>query len=306
MTGWGEVAAPGAATSPARNVPPGGWRIWKDMAKRILISAALALLGAGAAAGQPAPFNTYLLPAISTIGVGDTAYVRFEVDETAREFNGYEIDIQYDPDIVEFLPPVIEGQLMIEACPTPRWKVLTQTDSTLTFSHVIMCAGVALNGPGVLSIYRFRGLAEGASPITLISDPDDCFYYAGTTINPNHPTFPRQVIFHNAEIHVGPQSGIDSGAAPPLEFRLEQNVPNPFSFATAIGFELAAAGPVALEVFDVAGRRVWADAAQLPPGAHRLTWRGTTPDAAPLPSGIYFYRLTTAQGVASRKLTISR
>lgn len=277
----------------------------KAFMKRLLLSAALVLLGAASAAGQPAPFNAYLLPATSTIDVGDTAFVNFEVDATAQEFNGYEVVIQYDPTIVDFLPPVIEGPLMLGACGN-TFKVLSQTDSTLTYAHVILCAGVALNGPGVLSTYRFRGLANGVSPLTIISSPDFTFAYAGIYINPNHPTFPRQVIFHNAEIRVGTQSGVESGTAPPLEFRLEQNAPNPFSSATAIGFQLAAAGPVALEVFDVAGRRVWAKAASLPPGAHRITWRGAAPDEAPLPSGIYFYRLTTAQGVATRKLTISR
>ena len=186
------------------------------------------------------------------------------------------------------------------------FRILTETDSTLTYGHSLLCSGVSLNGPGLLSTYHFRGLVNGTSPLTIISNPDRSFGDAGLYVSPNHPTFPRQVIFHNAEIIVGPQSGIESGAVPPLEFRLEQNVPNPFSFATAIPFELAAAGPVALEIFDVAGRRVWADSAALPPGAHRITWRGNAPDQAPLPSGIYFYRLTTAQGAATRKLTISR
>jgi len=275
------------------------------MANRFFICAALAFLGAATAYGQPAPFNTYLLPEISTIDVGDIAFVRFEVDETAQQFNGYEITIQYDPDIVDFLPPVTEGQLMIGACGN-TFKFLTQTDSTLTYTHVILCAGVALDGPGVLSIYRFRGLTKGVGLITITSDADRSFLNAGVYINPNHPTFPRQVIFHNAEIRVGAQSGVDSGEVPPLEFRLEQNIPNPFSTATALGFELGAAGPVALEIFDVAGRPVWADYGELPPGHHRVTWLGTALDATALPSGIYFYRLTTAQGVESRKLTITR
>jgi hypothetical protein len=215
------------------------------------------------------------------------------------------ITIQYDPDIVDFLPPVIEGQLMLEACGN-TFKVLTQTDSTVTYTHAILCAGVALDGPGVLSVYRFRGLAIGVSPITITSDPDRSFLNEGLYINPNHPTFPRQVIFHDAEIRVLEPAGMDSGEVPPLQFRLEQNVPNPFSIATAVGFELGAAGPVALEIFDVTGRRVWADYAELPPGHHQVIWRGTGLDAMALPSGIYFYRLTTAQGVENRKLTITR
>ena len=182
----------------------------------------------------------------------------------------------------------------------------TQTDSTLTYTHAILCAGVALDGPGVLSTYYFRALAIGTSPIIITSNPDRSFLNEGLFINPNHPTYPRQVIFHNAVINVLAPAGIDSGEVPPLQFRLEQNVPNPFSIATAFGFELGAAGPVALEVFDVAGRRVWGDHAELPPGHHQVTWRGTGFDATALPSGIYFYRLTTPQGVENRKLTITR
>lgn len=275
------------------------------MANRFFICAALAFLGAATAHGQPESFNTYLLPQIGNVGLGDTAFVRFEVDQTAHDFNTYEITIEYDPEIVDFLPPVIEGQLMLGACGN-TFKHLAQTDSTLTYTHAILCAGVALDGPGVLSIYPFRGIALGTSPITITSDPDHSFLNEGLYINPNHPTYPRQVIFHNAEINVLPTAGMDSGEVPPLEFRLEQNVPNPFSIATAVGFELGAAGPVALEVFDVAGRRVWADYAEFAPGHHQVTWRGTRLDATALPNGIYFYRLTTAQGVENRKLTITR
>lgn len=275
------------------------------MSKRSLIWAALAMLGAAGASGQPAPFNAYLLPELSAIDVGDTAFVRFEVDATAREFNGYQITIQYDPDVVDFLPPVIEGPLMIGSCGN-TFTDLSQTDSTLTYAHVILCAGVALNGPGVLSSYRFRGLANGVSPITLVSDPDRSFAYAGLYINPNHPTFPRQVLFHHAEIHVGPQTGLYPGAAPPLALRLEQNIPNPFTATTTFGFELGSAGPVSLEVFDVAGRRVWADAFIMGPGRHTISWCGCNRDLSPLASGTYFYRLTTREGSAGRKLSLVR
>ncbi len=270
----------------------------------ILLATFVLVLSASATA-QPADFNAFLLPELSTIDVGDTVFVRFEVDATAMEFNGYEVTIQYDPTIVDFLPPVIEGPLMTGACGN-TFKSLTQTDSTLTYAHVILCAGVALNGPGLLSTYRFQGLANGVSPVTIISDPDRTFANAGIWISPGHPTFPRQVIFHNAEIRVGPQSGIDSGAVPPPTFHLGQNAPNPFRSLTTIPFELAADGEVTFEIFDVLGRRVWSDAWTLTAGTHTLRWDGVSSSASTLPNGVYLYRLTSATGSESRRLVLTR
>lgn len=51
-------------------------------------------------------------------------------------------------------------------------------------------------------------------------------------------------------------------------FRLEQNVPNPFRESTQIRFELPAAGPVRLQVFDLSGRAVYTRTAQLDAGEH--------------------------------------
>lgn len=261
---------------------------------------------AALAGAQPAPFNAFLLPATSAIDVGDTARVRFEVDATAQQFNGYEITIRYRPDVVDFVPPVVEGPLMLGACGS-TFRFLTQTDSTLTYTHVILCAGVALDGPGLLSTYAFRGLANGVSPVVITSDPNCAFFDAGECVNPSHATFPRQVVLHHAQIVVGPPGGLDPGGAPPPpSLRLEPNAPNPFAAATAIGFELGAAGPVALEVFDPAGHRVWSRRAVLAQGRHHVFWNGAALDASPLPSGTYFLRLTTPSGSGSQRLTLLR
>ena len=276
-----------------------------DLRHVVIPLAALSLGAAIVAAAQPTPFNAFLLPAASAIDVGDTAFVRFAVDSTARQFNAYEITILYRPDIVDFLPPVVEGPLMHDACGN-TFQHLAQTESTLTYAHSLLCAGISLDGPGLLSTYAFKGLANGVSPITITTDPNRAFFDAGIFVSPNHPTFPRQVFLHNAQITVGPSAGVRRGEAPPPAFRLEQNVPNPFRTATAIAFELGDAGPATLEVFDPAGRRVWAAAAAFLGARHRVPWYGAALDGAPLPSGAYIYRLTTPEGSESRKLTLLR
>lgn len=75
--------------------------------------------------------------------------------------------------------------------------------------------------------------------------------------------------------------------AVPQEFALEQNFPNPFNPATAIGYQLPESCHVRLRVLDLQGRvvDVLVDEYQSP-GYYRVSWQ---PDN--LPSGLFFYQL---------------
>lgn len=95
--------------------------------------------------------------------------------------------------------------------------------------------------------------------------------------------------------------GTPSTTAPRL--LLPQNAPNPFRGATRIAFSIPADGPVRVEVFDLAGRRVARPLdAVLPAGGHRIEWDGRSESGRRVAAGIYLYRLTTQQGTVSRKL----
>ncbi len=86
----------------------------------------------------------------------------------------------------------------------------------------------------------------------------------------------------------------------PGAFALAQNYPNPFNPVTTIGYELAATGPVRLEVFDMLGRRVAVLVEQtLPAGVYEARF-----DAADLASGLYLYRLTAGKQVQTRKMLL--
>ena len=65
--------------------------------------------------------------------------------------------------------------------------------------------------------------------------------------------------------------------------------PNPFNPTTLISYQLAAPSRVSLKVYDILGRQVstLVDAVQSA-GAHRVSFNGSD-----LPSGVYFYRLST-------------
>jgi hypothetical protein len=87
-----------------------------------------------------------------------------------------------------------------------------------------------------------------------------------------------------------------------IEFRLNQNTPNPFSKLTAISYQLKAASHTTLELYDVTGRLVetLVDEVQ-EPGVYQIEWDSNPNRVA---SGIYFYRLTSGEFTATRKLIL--
>jgi subtilisin family serine protease len=99
----------------------------------------------------------------------------------------------------------------------------------------------------------------------------------------------------------------DGTTVRPDGFRLSQNYPNPFNPETAIEFELLAPGSVSLAVYNVPGRcvRTLADRA-VGAGTYRVVWDGTDDRGRQLPSGLYFYRLKSADVSLTRKMMLLR
>ncbi len=87
----------------------------------------------------------------------------------------------------------------------------------------------------------------------------------------------------------------------PFNSKLFQNYPNPFYQKTTIRYQLEEYTRVDLSIFDIMGRKVETlVAGNQPAGNYRVDW-----DAGRLKSGIYFYKLETANGyVQSRKLVL--
>jgi len=97
----------------------------------------------------------------------------------------------------------------------------------------------------------------------------------------------------------GPTS-VPADAALPLQFSLGQNYPNPFNPSTTIVFSLPTDGPAVLTVYDVLGKEVrtlhnrWTDA-----GRYSVAF-----DGSGLPSGLYFYRLSSGGRHQTKKLLL--
>jgi hypothetical protein len=91
----------------------------------------------------------------------------------------------------------------------------------------------------------------------------------------------------------------------PTGFTLAQNYPNPFNPETRIDFSLAAQGNAELTIFNVLGHAIKKiEYRNLPAGSHSVVWDGRNESGSKVASGIYFYRLSTAAGALTRKMTL--
>jgi hypothetical protein len=87
----------------------------------------------------------------------------------------------------------------------------------------------------------------------------------------------------------------------PTEFSLSQNYPNPFNPSTTIAYSLPERSIVTLKIYDLLGKEVAAlvNSEIVTAGNHEEQW-----NAANMPSGVYFYRLTSGSSTATKKLVL--
>ena len=117
-------------------------------------------------------------------------------------------------------------------------------------------------------------------------DVDDVYAGVDTSFN------------HMVEV-VGGTANIDENGLP-TRYRLSQNYPNPFNPETTIDFQTNADSHVNISVFDIKGNLVqelvneWTES-----GSHRVKFSGHS-----IPSGIYFYKMTTKGFADIRKMTL--
>jgi len=93
----------------------------------------------------------------------------------------------------------------------------------------------------------------------------------------------------------------------PIQMRLYQNTPNPFSGKTSIGFDLPERSMVSMEIYDVRGRRVAIlENRTLNAGTHSVEWTARGADGRELPAGIYFCRMSSAGRKMITKMVVTR
>lgn len=86
----------------------------------------------------------------------------------------------------------------------------------------------------------------------------------------------------------------------PAQFAVSQNSPNPFNPTTTINFEIAKAGNVTIDVYNVAGQKVDTIADEyMEDGTHSKVW-----DATGFSAGVYFYTVKSGNFSKTMSMTL--
>jgi hypothetical protein len=102
-------------------------------------------------------------------------------------------------------------------------------------------------------------------------------------------------------------TGIGDTPSAPTELTLLPNSPNPFRASTELRVGVPKAGDVQIEVYDVAGRRVFSrELGRVTPGWKTISFDGRDESGGLLAGGVYFCRVTSAGETQTRKMVIAR
>lgn len=91
----------------------------------------------------------------------------------------------------------------------------------------------------------------------------------------------------------------------PATFKLDQNYPNPFNPGTIISYTMDAYSQVSITIYNVQGQvvRHLVNEPQHA-GEYKIEWDGTDDNGRLAATGIYFYRLTTGDYAAAKKMLL--
>jgi hypothetical protein len=113
--------------------------------------------------------------------------------------------------------------------------------------------------------------------------------------------FKPQIV--SGSIYYGISTVIDNKGILPEGFGLAQNYPNPFNPSTQIDFTLPADDQVTIAVFNLLGQKIKTLISEYrSAGKYYITWNGTDDSGQSVPSGAYFYRMTTGSFVDTKKM----
>jgi hypothetical protein len=277
--------------------------------------------------------SVWLYPDTLCTGPSETLKLYLWIDEQSGGFSGYEGVVRFDPSVLEFVA-VQEESLMTNLCHNTWWQPAVG-DSTIFFSHVTLCSGLTVTGPGALSSITFQGPAVAqTTPVTF-----DYIYfsYAGypdsavtahdglIVVSPDCPAQGSCCLSDGSCLVALPDECSDLGGRflefledctpnpclamglnePPLQEagpRLEI-VPCPAAKDMFLDYRLRFPGPVRIEILDANGRLV-RTLLNGPVGGRQgsVRWGGDNDRGACVPPGVYFARILAGGEASARRV----
>jgi FlgD Ig-like domain len=156
---------------------------------------------------------------------------------------------------------------------------------------------------GMIPVYIYPGdkiedLGDGVGRLHLMFLDDNSY---GSTIAGHGENLGGTMIYTAIDITFEDVSS--DPTISPATAQLSQNYPNPFNPTTTVAYNLTQAGNVELEVYNVKGQLVKTLVNEYKAvGDHSITWNGTDENNKQVSSGMYFYKLNTADYSCAKKM----
>ena len=252
---------------------------------------------------------------LSTVhAVGDSGFVLSSTNGGVNWF----VQGQVDPETG--ITPPTKMNLKSVSFAGPSWgfavgeygTVLRTLDGGTTWT--VQKAATQSNLMGVWTVNGLNILAVGLTGAVLVSNDagatwigqatetsNDLYAVHFTDVDRGTIVGDRGIILRTLLASSLPSGVLDDPApSVPRVFSLAQNYPNPFNGMTTIEFDLARTSPVVLKLYDLLGREMATLVDEVKPaGVYRLRW-----DSRNLPSGVYFYRLSVGDLLATKKMVL--
>ena len=99
--------------------------------------------------------------------------------------------------------------------------------------------------------------------------------------------------------------GVENTPEYPESFILHDNFPNPFNPVTNISFELPMYTDVNLTIYNLMGQSITTLVdTKMESGYHQVSWNGSDAFGNQMPSGVYFYKVTTENATKTNKMLL--
>ena len=256
--------------------------------------------------------NFALNPSVETDLTGWTVYAGSALQRVTGGFDG--------PHGIQIVGP--DSLVTFGVTDSPNWVTQTpQSHLGVPYRFSAWVRSPSSTGRARLQVREFKnGVKVGSttfSPFVPLASTwqlvtvDRTVLMAGSTLDfhvLDYPVVPNEtMIVDNISIQaIAPTAGIDDllGHA---EFAVIA-APNPVRSGGNVAFAMPHSGFARIDVIDLSGRRVrlLLDEREVSAGPHREWFDGRGSDGARLASGIYFYRVATASGSATRRFAILR
>jgi sugar lactone lactonase YvrE len=225
---------------------------------------------------------------------GDIHRLQFNIRH-APLIDGWSATLRYDPEQLLYVDNSFRSSTFIPGLAA----LINSKNGEVIVGGVALGSGGRNSGAGTLGSLAFlvRDRFSGETWIEVaeisLRQPD------GTLIK--HQEGSQAYFFSDG----GGMTAVTDIEATPSSSQLLPNFPNPFNASTALPFQIADAGPVCLEIFDIQGRQIRAlFNGYLDPGHYRFVWNGADERQIPLATGIYLVRLRAGSWNQIRKIAL--